>query len=117
MPRPAFAAHLVCIMLLAGCSKPQPDEASPSPRDAKATVSVDNQGFLDMTIYVFDGSQRVRLGLANGNRVTELTIPQHLIRGAPLRFLADPIGGNRAPVSDEITVEPGDQVTLTIPPT
>jgi hypothetical protein len=34
---------------------------------------------------------------------------------APLRFLADPIGGNRAPVSDEIAVEPGDEVTLTIP--
>jgi hypothetical protein len=34
----------------------------------------------------------------------------------PLRFIADPIGGNRASVSQEITVVPGDTVVLTIPP-
>jgi hypothetical protein len=116
MPRHAFAALLVCIMLLAGCSKPQEDEEFPSPKDAKTSVSVDNRGFLDMTVYVIDGSQRIRLGVANGNRVTDLTVPQHLVRGAAhLQFLCDPIGGNRAPVSDEITVEPGDHVTLVIP--
>lgn len=116
MPRHALAPMLACLLLLAACSKPQPDEESPSPRDEKTVVSVDNRGFLDMTIYVIDGSQRVRLGVANGNRVTDLTVPQYLVRGmAHLQFLCDPIGGNRAPVSDEITVEPGDQVTLVIP--
>jgi hypothetical protein len=116
MPRHPFAPLLACVMLLAACSKPQEDEVFSSPRDAKTVVSVDNRGFLDMTIYVIDGSQRVRLGVANGNRVTDLTIPQYLVRGmAHLQFLCDPIGGNRAPVSDEITVEPGDRVTLTIP--
>jgi len=34
----------------------------------------------------------------------------------PLRFVADPIGGNRASVSQEITVAPGDTVVLMIPP-
>jgi hypothetical protein len=116
MLRHAFAALLACIMPLAGCSKPQEDEEFPSPEDARTIVSVDNRGFLDMTIYVIDGTQRVRLGVANGNRVTDLTIPQQLVRGAThLQFLCDPIGGNRAPVSDEITVEPGDTVTLVIP--
>jgi hypothetical protein len=35
----------------------------------------------------------------------------------PRRFLCDRVGGNRSPVSDEIVVEPGDQVTLVIPAT
>jgi hypothetical protein len=34
----------------------------------------------------------------------------------PLRFIADPIGGRRASVSQEITVSPGDTVVMTIPP-
>jgi hypothetical protein len=117
MSRHAFAAQLLCAMLLAACSKPPQDEGLPAPSDARTILSVDNQGFPDMTIYVINGSRRVRLGMANGNRVTELPIPPHLVRGlAQLRFLADPIGGSRAPVSEEITVGPGDEVTLTIPP-
>ncbi len=80
-------------------------------------LRVENRGFNDMVIYAVSGAQRVRLGMANGNSTRSFTIPRYLIRGAgPLRFLADPIGGNRTPVSDEMTVHPGDIVTLTIPP-
>ena len=86
----------------------------PQPR---TTVRVENQGFADMTIYAIRSGQRVRLGQASGNSTTTFTIPANLIFGAtPLRFLADPIGGRRTPVSEEITVQPGDQVRLVIPP-
>jgi len=33
-----------------------------------------------------------------------------------LRFLADPIGGSRTPISEEIVVRNGDVVQLMIPP-
>jgi hypothetical protein len=70
-----------------------------------------------MVVYAISGGQRIRLGLATGNSSKTFTIPRHLVRGAgPIRFLADPVGGNRAPVSEEMTVQPGDIVTLTIPP-
>ena len=70
-----------------------------------------------MVIYVLNGSQRVRLGLANGSSTRSFTIPKYLLIGAgPIRFLADPVGGSRTPVSEEISVQPGDTVTLTIPP-
>jgi hypothetical protein len=80
-------------------------------------LRVDNQSVADMTIYALRGSEKIRLGLATGIKVSMLTIPPYLISSAtPLRFLADPIGSSRTPVSDEITVSPGDVVTLTIPP-
>lgn len=83
----------------------------------QTTLRVDNQAVLDMTIYALRGSERRRLGFAGALRVTLLQIPPSLIFGAtPLRFLADPIGSNRAPVSEEISVSPGDEVTLQIPP-
>ena len=80
-------------------------------------LQVENRGFADMVVYAISGGQRVRLGLANGNSTKSFTIPRTLIRGAgTLRFLADPIGGSRSPISEELVVQPGDIVTLTIPP-
>lgn len=80
-------------------------------------VQVENLGFADMVVYAVSGGQRIRLGMATGHSIKAFTIPRTLVRGAgPIRFLADPIGGNRTPVSEELTVQPGELVTLTIPP-
>jgi hypothetical protein len=114
--RSAWMLALVCAALAAGCSQnKQSDEAAePIP---VTRLRVQNQAFLDMTIYVYRGPQRLRLGTANGNSTTRFTIPSSMIFGAtPLRFQADPIGSNRASISEEITVSPGDEVTLLIPP-
>jgi hypothetical protein len=83
-----------------------------------ATLEVRNQSFSDMRIYAIrSGAERVRLGVVNGNSTGTLVIPGYLIAGLPsIRFLADPIGGNRTPVSEEISVRAGDLVQLTIPP-
>lgn len=85
--------------------------------NAPTLLIVDNQSFPDMTIYVLEGGRRVRLGLAGGNSQAKFTLPKYLVRSlTSIRFQADPIGSARAPVSDEIMVSPGDQVTLRIPP-
>jgi hypothetical protein len=79
-------------------------------------VRVENRAWLDMNVYVLRGSQRVRLGNVTANSTRVLRIPQSLVFGAtPLRFLADPIGSRRTPISHEIVVRPGDEVTLYIP--
>lgn len=81
------------------------------------TLRVRNQGFLDVNVYAVRGSQRVRLGTVTGNSTQVLRIPGFLMNGiTPLRFIADPIGNQRTPTSDEIVVTPGDEVQLFIPP-
>jgi len=91
--------------------------SSSSSQNGPTVLQVDNQGFLDMNVYAARSSQRVRLGTASGNSKSNFTVPSTLVSGlTPLRFIADPIGGNRASVSQEITVAPGDTVVLTIPP-
>ncbi|HJR17148.1 MAG TPA: hypothetical protein VJ808_09865 [Gemmatimonadales bacterium] len=103
------------LLLVIGCAG-RSEQEGPEPTES-AMVQVQNQGFSDMVVYAISGGQRIRLGLATGNSSKTFTIPRHLVRGAgPIRFLADPVGGNRAPVSEEMTVQPGDIVTLTIPP-
>jgi hypothetical protein len=104
------------MMLIAGCHGGKPE--SPAAPAAGATLTIENQGFTDMTIYALSGTTgRVRLGQVVGNSTQRLPIPGYLIQsGATVRFIADPIGGSRTPVSDELLVSPGDSVTLTIPP-
>ncbi len=102
-------------MSLAACAHHVP-AASDGPQ-ADAYVTVDNQSFSDMDIYVLSGGQRVRLGTATGERKTRMKIPAFAIGGTQqVRFLARPLAGNRLPVTEEIAVEPGNDVTLTIPP-
>lgn len=111
-----IAGALLALSLgLAACSRNRVDtEIDP---DAPTVLRVENQAFPDMTIYAIEGSRRVRLGTVTGNTTSKFTLPKYLVRTlTTLRFQADPIGSNRAPVSDEITVSPGDEVTLRIPP-
>jgi hypothetical protein len=106
---------LAAVILLPGCGG-RPAVAGPRP-DGPAMLQVENQGFADMVIYAVNGGQRIRLGLATGNTTKSFAVPAYLVRnGAPIRFLADPVGGNRTPISEEMTVQPGDLVSLTIPP-
>jgi len=103
------------LAILTACAgRTQDTGAEPA---SSATVEVENQGFTDMVVYAISGGQRVRLGLATGNSTKSFTIPRYLLGGAgPIRFLADPIGGSSTPVSEEMSIRPGDVVTLTIPP-
>jgi hypothetical protein len=82
---------------------------------AETTVSVENQNFFDMTVYVLQNGRRIRLGIAPGHSTTVLTLPDYLVMaGSELQFLCDPIGTTRTPVSERITVFPGDQLVLIV---
>lgn len=104
----------LALVLLAACGAARQSE-SPS-RDERSVLEVENRDFTDMTVYAILGSSRIRLGTATGISTTTMTIPQSLIGGGgrDLQFVADPIGGRRASVSERIFVRPGQTVKLTI---
>ena len=109
-----FAAVLF-LFGIAGCNGF--GHGSGSTDQPQTALRVDNQSFSDMTVYAARSAQRVRLGLAPGHANTVFTVPAGLMNGlTQLRFIADPIGGARPSVSEEITVAPGDSVVLQIPP-
>lgn len=88
------------------------------PANSRTTLQVVNQRFLDMDVFVVpQNGARLRLGTATGNSTTNMVIPSSVIFGTTqMHFVADPIGGPGASVSQSILVTPGDQVTLTITP-
>lgn len=105
---------LLAVLAVAACGPASRQARGPEP--AQTTVRVENRNFLDMNVFVLRGGQRIRLGMVPGTSTRVLTIPQSLIFGSTsLRFLADPIGSRQTPISDDIVVNPGDQVTMFIP--
>ena len=107
---------LVALLLLVGgaCAR---RSSEPAPLDPPTFAEIDNQAYLDATVYVLRSTQRIRLGHAPGGRRSIFRIPRDVMFGPTyLRFQIDFVGSSRMPRSEEINVTPGDTVTLTIPP-
>jgi hypothetical protein len=114
--RRLFLPVTLLALAVAACD-PRSRSSAPPAATEPAYVRVTNQSWLDMNMYVLRSSQRIRLGTVGGNQTQRFRLPTNLIFGAtPLRFQADPIGSSRTAQSFEIVVSPGDEVTLTIPP-
>lgn len=113
-----LATIVAMLATVAACShtaRPGRDDNGPQ---LDTRVRVENQAFLDMNVYVIsDAGGRQRLGTVTGNTSQEFVIPAYIVGPAnSVRFLVEPIGSNRAPISNSLSVQPGQTVTLTIPP-
>jgi hypothetical protein len=110
------------LVLAGGCASGQqtpPSDAvdlNGQPGQGETTVVVDNQNLNEMTIFAYQGSQRMRLGRARATAITKLRIPTSIVSGVvQLRFFAQPLGNQRSYLSELIPVQPGDQVDWLIP--
>jgi hypothetical protein len=104
---------ILCVFLLA-CSSGK--RLADEPVGGKTVVRVENRNFYDMTIYVISSGSRVRLGTVTGNRTEVFIVPEYILTGpSTIRFLVDPIGGRRTPISQEMSVIPGEEIELIIP--
>ncbi|HYC53100.1 MAG TPA: hypothetical protein VEB19_18495 [Gemmatimonadaceae bacterium] len=114
-----FGKRVATVVLLGAVSACATLGRSPEvAEEDRATVSVDNRSYVDMTIYVVEGgASRRRLGTVSAAMRSTFVIPQSIVgNGREVMFLADPIGGARSSVSQRIWVGPGEQVVLMIPP-
>ena len=86
----------------------------PQPR---TTLRVENQNFLDMDVFVLRDGLRIRIGMVAGLSTQTFTLRDEIVRSSSqLRFELHPIGGRANPRTETITVQPGDEIRLTIPP-
>ena len=113
-PETMVLSALAAITLACGGGSPPADGAAPEER---TVLRVENDNFSDMRIYVWRNSQRIRIGVASAKSVTSIPLNRTIVLGIQtLRFEADPIGGRSSAVSEEITVTPGQEIVLRIPP-
>jgi hypothetical protein len=78
---------------------------------AGTTVTVSNQNWRDIRVYLLHGSQgsmRTRLGTVTSMNSTEYEIPPQLsVPGSRIQVLAEVIGSSERAVTEQVTVQPG----------
>jgi hypothetical protein len=87
-----------------------------TPEELPTFLRVENQALQDATVYVWQSSSRLRLGRVGSLSTVTLRIPTSQLFGpTPLRFQVDFLAGGRTPLSEQVTVIPGDTVVLQVP--
>jgi hypothetical protein len=112
--RPHYAV-LGAALLLSACAS-RANRASTRLDSAPVSLTVTNQNWLDVDVFVIRGTTRYRLGAVGGNSSATLSIPTSLIVHGQLQLMADPIGSDDVYVTEMITVAPDETVQLTVAP-
>ena len=108
-------AWIGALMLVAACAPAAKNSRALTPsRDVYLTV--ENQNWLDASIYVVHGASQLRIGQVTGNGSAQLRIPSSAIVAGQVRLMADAIGSNERFVTDVITVDPDQRLQLTLAP-
>lgn len=121
MPSLRVLPLLVLVLLTPACSSNPPATTNATPSDkappaGAATLIVDNPAAFDMDIYVVRRDGPVRVGFAPAKETTRFTLAPGLLAGAgTIQFSAKPTRGGETVTSDVFAVQPGDELTWTIP--
>ena len=112
------AGFLVVALLAVACSRATRVSSRVSPADEPATTAkVVNDGIVDMDVYVTSAGQRYHLGRVGGGHTEVFTIPRAIVHySTTLGFEIRPLAGGTRSRTESMTMSPGDQVTLMIPP-
>lgn len=108
------AAVLFTAALPACSHSSEPDVSGPPP--THTVLQVNNKNFYDFTVYLARFGDRVRLGTATGNRTTTFEFPSQFVQNGTVRFEAHPVGGTGSAFTEELSVRPGEMVSVEITP-
>jgi hypothetical protein len=88
--------------------------AAPPPPEP-VTLEVHNHNWLDMAIYVVNGSQRFRVMTIVATNAATVVLPRHLLgHGREIQLQADPVGESRRYTSERVFAYPGSTITWTL---
>lgn len=87
----------------------------PHPSAPTATVTVHNEQWADMRVYIVDGSNaEYRLGTVPAMSSTTFKVPKVISSPSDLRFFASSLTGDEARSSEPVSVSSGSAVEFTI---
>ena len=110
-------AHVVACLTFMAChnGKDIGAAAASSMSGGTLTLRVVNHNWLDVTVYLLQGSHRDRIGVATATTTTEFHVPlRQMAAGGEYRLLGDPIGSRQTVRSETLHAQDGDVVTWTL---
>ena len=102
---------------LAGChqSRSIGAAAAEAGTAGSITVRVVNHAWLDITVFLLQGTHRDRIGVATASATSTFQIPlRQFSAGAEYRLYGDPVGSRQAVRSEPLHAQDGDVVTWTV---
>jgi hypothetical protein len=101
---------LMLVVMAASCSRGQRTASSPL-ASGPVSVRVENHNWVNVVVYVLHGGQRTRLGMATGNKTTDLTIPYWIVgQSSTIQLKGDAVGSSDRIITDAVTVRPWMQL-------
>ena len=102
-------------LAMSACAPAAEHAALNTPVNSSTSITVRNQNWNDVVVYLLHGSSRVRLGTVNALSTSEFGIPGAYVLGvSDVTLQADPIGSSATFVSEPIQVYPGAHINLHI---
>ena len=110
---PAIGLTATLLIAITACTHAgsEQDFGFGGPRDESAVVSVDNQYFGEMIIYIVEGNARTRIGSVAALSTATLTVPDQLI-GVNVQLQANPLSPGVGFTSQHLLIAPGSNVAL-----
>lgn len=90
-------------------------ESGASPAKSEISVEVESHHWNDIVIYLMNGNQSQRLGMAPSLSTAHFVLPyRKLGAGGKVRLRAYPVGGPGSFISEDLLVQPGQWVKWTL---
>ena len=109
-----WAAVLVVGATMACARNRTSDELALSGGEGVPTVTVRNDNWLDVNVYVVHGPSRFRIGTVSTSTSRTFRLPREGGGASPLQILADPIGENRQYITDPVVLTPGQWLEVKV---
>ncbi len=113
-----LAAVVAATLTVAACGPALAGSSNGVGRPARAEaalVTVENQNWSDMVVYVTQGGMRMRLGMVTSMRSATFRLPAMFLgHSGDIRLVADPVGSSETYVSEVIQVHNGQQISLSV---
>ncbi len=115
-PRPIPVLLALLTLALAGCTRYAENPFQGGRQENRAIeILVDNNNFLDATVYAESDGNPVRLGEVTGKTQAEFQLsPKNMSMAAGLRFRVELVGSSQRYLSPGLYVAGGERILLSV---
>ena len=103
----------IAMLTTAGCATRKSEPFSWA-ESRNQTITVHNDHWLDVAVYLVRGTARFRIGTVRGLSEETLHLKAGGAEGIPWQILTDPIGSNHTYLTEPVVLAPGQRLQVNV---